>query len=177
MATIIETPRLILREILPETDAAGFFELNNDPEVLRYTGDLPFESVEAARVFLENYPQYRLHGYGRWSTLLKTTGEFLGWCGLRFSEELGGADVGFRLHRRHWGQGYASEAARSSVIYGFEHLKLNTIWGKAAKANVASVRVLEKIGLCFFGDTMLDDMPAALFKADATTFFDRSKSK
>lgn len=167
---ILETPRLILREFSPEADAEGFFELNNDPEVLRYTGDVSFESVDDARTFLENYPQYRLRGYGRWGTILKETGEFLGWCGLRFMEDLGGTDVGYRFHRRHWGQGYATEAARASVVYGFEQLGLETILGQSAKENVASIRVLEKIGLQYWHDTDLAGMPAVLYKAEATTF-------
>lgn len=167
---IFETARLLLREFSPENDAAGFFELNNDPEVLRYTGDAPFDNEEAARLFLENYHQYRLHGYGRWSTILKETGEFLGWCGLRFMDDLGDADVGFRLHRRHWGQGYATEAARASVLYGFKELQLPAIVGRAAKENTASIRVLEKIGLQYWCDTDLDGVPAVLYRAEAATF-------
>ncbi len=167
---ILETPRLILREFSPEMDAAGFFELNSDPEVLRYTGDAPFESVGAAQDFLKNYEQYRLHGYGRWSTILKDTGAFLGWCGLRFMEDLGDADVGFRLHRRYWGQGYATEAARASVLFGFEKLQLPVILGRAAKENIASIRVLEKIGLQYWRDTDLDGVPAVLYGAERAAF-------
>ncbi len=166
---VLETPRLILREFSPAEDAAGFFELNGDPEVLRFTGDVPFESVDAARIFLENYAQYRLYGYGRWTTLLRETGEFVGWCGLRYMEDPDGADIGFRFHRRHWGRGYATEAALACVIYGFERLHLPLVLGRAAKDNLASIRVLEKIGLHYWRDADLDGMPAVLYKAEPNT--------
>src|ERR1043166_4540124 len=67
---IIETPRLVLREFV-EADAADMFDLNNDPLVIRYTGDPPFASVEATKIFIRQYTHYKTAGYGRWTTLLK----------------------------------------------------------------------------------------------------------
>ena len=63
---IVETPRFRLREIVPD-DADFFFALNADPEVVRYTGNEAFASVEAAREFIREYPDYREHGIGRWA--------------------------------------------------------------------------------------------------------------
>lgn len=145
---IIETPRLYLYE-MAEADAADFYELNADPEVMRYTGDVPFTDVEDARQLVVNYHQYQLRGYGRWTIIHKQTGEFIGWCGLRYIEDWQETDVGYRLLRRFWNQGYATEAAKACIEYGFCQLHLSRIIGRTHKNNLASIRVLEKLGLSF----------------------------
>lgn len=145
---ILETPRLCLYE-MAETDAADFYELNADPEVMRYTGDKAFETVEEARELVRNYKQYELRGYGRWTMIHKQTGEFIGWCGLRYLEDWQETDIGYRLLRKFWNQGYATEAAQASIDFGFNQLNLNRIIGRAHKDNAASIRVFEKLGLSF----------------------------
>jgi RimJ/RimL family protein N-acetyltransferase len=105
------TSRLLLRE-LNEQDASDMYELNNDPAVIRYTGDAPFESLEAAAAFIRAYDQYAKNGFGRWAVVLRESNEVLGWCGIRKYEEDGMTDIGYRFHQRHWGKGYATEAAR-----------------------------------------------------------------
>ncbi|MEK7255175.1 MAG: GNAT family N-acetyltransferase [Bacteroidota bacterium] len=159
---ILATPRLLLRELTP-ADATSFFELNNDPEVIKFTGDPPFSSRESARIFLENYDQYACYGYGRWAVILKETGEFLGWCGLKFSPEMGETDIGFRFFRKHWGKGFATEAAAACLDFGFEKLGLEKIVGRAMKENLASVRVLEKIGMQFDGEMIFERHPGVLY--------------
>ena len=67
---LIETPRLILREFELD-DAFDIYKLNADPEVIRYTGDPPFETVESARDFLNNYKDYENNGFGRWAVIKK----------------------------------------------------------------------------------------------------------
>ena len=74
---VTETERLEFRKFSVE-DAAGFFHLNNDPEVLRYTGDVAFVDESEARNFLLEYGHYALYDYGRWSVYLKETGKYLG---------------------------------------------------------------------------------------------------
>ena len=167
---ILETPRLLLREF-GEEDAPHFFELNEDPEVVRYTGDPPFASVEEARQFLLNYDQYRKYGYGRWAVLLKPQDAkgiptWIGWCGLKYIPELEETDIGFRFYRRYWGQGYATEAARACLDYGFGPLGLNRIVGRAMEENGASVRVLEKIGLEFWKEFDFMEHPGLYFRKD-----------
>ena len=162
---VLSTERLQLHEFSPD-DAAEMYRLNNDPEVMRYTGDPPFESVAAARLFLERYDQYARYGFGRWAVVLQSNGQFLGWCGLRYSDELRGVDLGFRLHRHSWGQGYATEAARACVEYGFAQLDLKTIWGRAMLANVASIRVLEKVGFTFVKQVEFALHEGVLYKVD-----------
>ena len=69
---ITETPRLILREFALD-DAKSMWELNSDPEVIKYTGDPPFETIEKAREFLLNYKDYEKNGFGRWAVITKAS--------------------------------------------------------------------------------------------------------
>lgn len=158
---ITETERLRLRELTIE-DAVHFFELNNDPEVLKYTGDEPFQSIEAAKNFIENYSHYEENGFGRWAVIRKNDNEFIGWCGLKMHSE-NYIDIGFRFFRKYWGKGYATEAARKSLELGFTRFDLKEIIGRTAKENIESISVLEKIGLTFFKTGECDGIEDALY--------------
>ena len=144
----IETERLVLRE-LSVSDAENFFQLNSDPEVLKYTGDVPFSTMAEAESFLKNYNDYKRNGYGRWAVIQKDSNTFMGWCGLKLNEE-NLIDLGFRFFQKEWGKGYATEAASASLQYGFNVLDLEEIIGRAATAHIASIKVLEKVGMKFW---------------------------
>jgi ribosomal-protein-alanine N-acetyltransferase len=148
MKVILETDRLLLRGYVEE-DAEAFFKLNSDPEVLRFVPDKALLNVEQARQLLLDHPivDYRKHGFGRGACILKSTGEQIGFAGLKYLEELGEVDVAYRLIPTHWGQGLATEVALASVRYGFADLGLKRIIGLVMPENIASVRVLEKTGL------------------------------
>jgi len=148
MKVILETDRLLLREYVEE-DAEAFFKLNSDPDVLRFVPDKRLLNVEQARQILIDHPiaDYRKHGFGRGACILKSTGEQIGFAGLKYLEELGEVDLAFRLMPTHWGLGLATEAALASVRFGFADLDLKRIIGLAMPENIASVRVLEKTGL------------------------------
>lgn len=150
MKTIIETERCYLRELSVD-DAPHFYSLNKDPEVIRYTGDSAFSNIAEAQSFLGNYNPYQQYGYGRWAVIGKDNGEFLGWCGLKYSPDLDEVDLGFRFFKKYWNLGYATETAKASVHYGFHHLKLSKIVGRAMERNTASIKVLEKTGMVFVG--------------------------
>jgi [ribosomal protein S5]-alanine N-acetyltransferase len=146
---IAETSRLQLRQ-LTETDAQHFYELNLDPDVLQYTGDRVFETIDAARLFLQSYQSvYNKYGLGRWAVIRKADDAFLGWCGLKYSEDTKEYDIGFRFFKNYWGQGYATEAAMASLQLGFTHFSIKEIVGRAMQTNSASIRVLEKCGMKF----------------------------
>lgn len=150
MKKILETNRLYLRE-LEVSDAQDFFNLNLDPEVIKFTGDVPFNHITEAQSFLQNYNQYELFGYGRWAVIRKQDNKFLGWSGLKYSSDVEEVDLGFRFFKEYWNQGYATEAAIGCLNFGFQNLKLEKIVGRAMEANTASVKVLEKIGMQFIG--------------------------
>lgn len=161
MKIIFETERLILRELVI-SDAGHFYKLNSDPEVIKYTGDVPFNSLDEARIFLENYTEYSTNGYGRWAVLSKEDNEFLGWCGLKLNEE-NMIDLGFRLHKIYWGNGFATEAASACLNYGFSVLKLPIIIGRTLIENAASIQVLKKIGMTYWKETNCHDNQKCLY--------------
>jgi len=145
---LFESERLAFRELSPD-DAAALYRLNADPEVIRYTGDPPFSSEEEARTFVLGYDRYRKHGYGRWGVVNRLDDDFLGWCGLNNID--GEVDLGYRFFRSAWGQGFATEAARACIEYGFGTLGLSRIIARALPENIASWKVLEKVGMRFTG--------------------------
>lgn len=143
-----ETNRLFFREMIVD-DADSAYLLNADPEVIQYTGDIAFDNVEAAKRFLENYDHYKKYGFGRWALILKSNKEYIGWCGLKYLEDADKYDVGYRLMKKYWNQGYATESALKSLDLGFNQFNMNEIVAHADIENKASIRVLEKIGLQF----------------------------
>jgi len=162
---ILETSPLILRE-LDSKDAKNFYDLNSNPNVIKYTGNSAFKNVEEAKEFLENYTDYKFNGYGRWAVILKTTDKFIGWCGLKFDELENETDIGFRFFEEEWNKGYATESAIACIHYGFEKLKLKRIIGRAMKENVGSIKVLEKIGLEYEKNAVLAGKDAVIYKIE-----------
>lgn len=153
MKIIFQTNRLLVREFLEE-DAAEFFKLNSDPEVLRFVPDKALLNVEQARQVLIDHPiaDYKQHGFGRGACVLKSTGAQIGFAGLKYLDELDEVDVAYRLRPSYWGQGLATEAAVAAVRYGFTQLGLERIIGLVMPTNIASARVLEKAGLRYATD-------------------------
>lgn len=145
---ILQTKRLILRE-LDISDAKNFYNLNLNPNVIKYTGNSAFKNIDEAKDFLKKYQDYQLNGFGRWAVIEKSKKEFLGWCGLKYDRNLDETDIGFRFFEEHWNKGFDTESAKACIDYGFENLNLKTIIGRARSENIASIKVLEKIGLKF----------------------------
>ncbi len=82
-----------------QEDGVDSFNLNNNPEVLQYTGDVPFTFVAKANAFLSNYDPYYKTGMGSYAVIYKTNNEFLGWCGLKLYPKSLVVDLGFRFYK------------------------------------------------------------------------------
>lgn len=134
---------------LTKEDAKDFYTLNLDEEVLQYTGDQPFENIQAATDFLTHYDPYAKYGVGRLAVIDKTTLQFIGWCGLKYSPDQNEYDIGFRFYKHYWNKGYATETAQKCLDFGFRELGIEKIVGRAMKDNIGSIKVLEKIGMAF----------------------------
>lgn len=174
MKFIFETERLLLREF-DISDAEKMYQLNSDPDVIRYTGDGPFESVEATAEFLKNYSDYKRNGFGRWVCIEKSSNEFIGWCGLKKHKD-DEVDIGYRFLKKDWGKGFATESAKASLAYGFNNLNLPEIIGRSDAANIASIKVLEKLNMQFWKKDTIDGIKDALiYKIDAKHFFKKNK--
>lgn len=161
MKPILQTPRLILREFQIE-DAENFYRLNLNPTVIQFTGNDAFQNIEEAENFLRNYKDYERNGYGRWAVISKESGEFLGWCGLKFDGSE--TDIGFRFFEEHWNKGYATESAKACIEFGLNELGINEIVGRAMKRNTASHKVLEKIGLDFSHEIEKENLQWMIYK-------------
>ena len=104
----IESERTVLREWVPN-DAPWLYQLNMNPQVVRYTGDAGFTSTQSALNLIKSYPNYQRDGYGRWMVIDKSTDHPIGWCGLKNNPW--GIDLGFRFFEAVWGKGIATECA------------------------------------------------------------------
>jgi len=162
MAITLETSRLLLREFCAE-DAKYLFELNSDPGVTRYVGTGPYNSMDEVYDFINNYDQYDKYKMGRLNMFDKQTGEYIGWCGLKYVSTDDYVDLGYRLLKRHWGKGYAAEAATACLDYGFNTLNLEKIIGTAMKENKASINVFEKLGLKYSHDSDCGNQPGVVY--------------
>lgn len=158
----LETSRLFMRPFLVE-DAEYMFELNSDTEVIQYTGDTAFKNKEEVADFIKKYDQYTKYQTGRFQLFLKQTGEYIGFCGLKTHRD-NSVDLGFRLARKFWGQGYAYEAAVKSIEYGFKVLQLSEIKANVMPENTSSEKLILKLGFQFESSIIEDGIKWNIFK-------------
>ncbi len=150
MKILLETERLVLREFTAD-DVDDLVELDADPEVVRWTPD---ESVSRDDVEQNILPHFRRYyaespGFGFWAVELKRTGEFLGWFHLRPADGHGPdePEIGYRLRRSAWGQGYATEGSRALIAKAFCDHPIRRVLAETSAIHTASRRVMEKSGL------------------------------
>ncbi len=160
MNKTLETKRLFLREFIME-DAEPFFHLNKNKEVIKYTGDNSFISIEEAKIFIQNYDAYEKSGFGRWAVVKKSSNAFIGFCGLKQHENY--IDIGFRFFQEEWGNGYATESSKAVISYAFDVLGIDRLVGRVAQENLTSIRVLEKLGMTFYQDAECDGLEDAKY--------------
>lgn len=175
MKIFTETDRFILREILP-SDIDGLFELDSDPEVHRYLGKKPVTNKEQI-VEVINFirQQYIDNGIGRWAIIDKETNDFIGWTGLKFVTDLTNNhknyyDIGYRLRKKYWGQGIATETAIASWDYAFNILKADKVYAMADCENDGSNKILKKVGLSFIEKFDLDGIEHNWYKIDKNEY-------
>ncbi|NET56433.1 MAG: GNAT family N-acetyltransferase [Symploca sp. SIO2E6] len=148
---MLQTQRLILRSWQPK-DFAPFAQMNADPEVMEYfPATLSWQESEVLLERIKNHHQ--THGFGLWATEERATGAFIGFIGLNvptFQAHFTPAvEVGWRLARAFWGQGYATEAARKAISYGFEVIGLTEIVSFTAQLNLRSIAVMKRLGMTY----------------------------
>lgn len=151
MQVFMETDRLALRQCT-EDDMDNLFDLNSDPAVMRYlTGGKPLSREAIQQEVLPRFLRFYegFDGPCYWAAIEKSTGDFLGWFGLRPSDEarLGEVELGYRLRQSAWGKGYATEGARALIRKGFTELGVRRVVANTMAVNRASRRVMEKAGL------------------------------
>ena len=140
---------MILREWLPD-DAAPFIALNSDKEVMQY-----FPSVKTAVETMAQIGRIeghiKQHGFGFFAMERKDNGEFIGFTGLTHpsfdAHFTPCVEIGWRLNKKSWGYGYATEAGKACLEFGFEDLKLGKIYSFTAVQNIPSEKVMQRIGM------------------------------
>ena len=144
----IETRRLLLRA-LKMSDTDDIFEYASDPEVSKHTFWDTHKSIEDTQRFIS---QQISSNSACWGIVHKEDKRVIGTCYLHsFDAKHGRAEIAFYLSRKYWGKGYATEAVRQVILFTFENWELNRIGGTCMSENVASGRVLEKVGMTFEG--------------------------
>jgi RimJ/RimL family protein N-acetyltransferase len=149
----IETERLILREF-SKNDVDALFKMDSNPIVHEFLGNNPVKKKSESEKYIEDcINKYKDHGVCRLAVIEKESGAFIGWSGLRFindysfNDKTNFYDVGYRLMPEYWNKGYATEAGKASIDFGFDTLNLDTIYGITELGNIASHKALLKIGL------------------------------
>lgn len=151
----LETERLTLRPFR-EADVAPFFELSQDPDVMRYVGDRRVPTLqEVWRGIAGWIGHWALRGYGQWAIEERSSGRLIGRAGIINPAEWPGAEVGYLLGRAWWGHGYATEAARAAMDWGFEQFDFSDLISLIDPDNTASIAVATRLGESLRGETDL----------------------
>jgi len=142
----LETARLTLRPFR-EADATPLFELSQDPEVMRYVGDRRVPTLqESWRAIAGWLGHWALRGYGQWAIEERASGLLVGRAGIINPAEWPGPEVGYLLGRSWWGQGYATEAARAAMEWGFREVGFDELISLIDPDNTASIAVATRLG-------------------------------
>jgi len=148
--SVLETDRLVLRKLSVD-DAEFILELVNEPSWLRFIGDKGVRTIDDARNYILRGPiaSYERFGFGLYSTELKDSGIPIGICGLVKREALENPDIGFAFLPKFWGKGYAYESASAVLGFAKDDLGLTRILAITTPDNYSSIKLLEKVGMCF----------------------------
>ena len=144
----IMTPHLTLRPWTLD-DAETLLSILQEPGILKFFPPTNFTLEKTQRYIDHQLNHWQQRGYGHWAVTLKDDGRLLGWDGLENLPETNENEVAYLLSHQVWGSGYATEAAKAAVKYGFETAGLTDIIGLVHPLNSGSIRVLEKCGLHF----------------------------
>src|SRR6267142_161318 len=164
----VETARLLLRMFRPD-DLDSLAALVADRDVMRYVGHGEPASREEADTALKSIIlHWETHGFGRWAVIDKATRSFIGFGGLR--SLLGTPEVVYHFAKSHWASGLATELARASLRYGFEEHRFDKIVAIAKPENVASIHVMEKVGMHYDKHTSYYDIKVVQYEIKQVEF-------
>jgi len=145
----LETERLILRQ-WKSTDLDVFAEINSNPNAMEYFPYL-FSREQSDDLASRLKEEISLKGWGMWAAELKDNQEFIGFVGIHTPESIFSfspcVEIGWRLHPRYWGFGYATEAGKKSLEFAFNQIELNEVVAMTTVKNYRSVAVMKRLGL------------------------------
>ncbi len=162
---VLDTERLLIRKWNDE-DAAEVADIYVNPEVMEFIPGGVWSPERTARVIARMRELDVEHGYGFYPIVLKSSGKVIGHCGLGFLEQTPEVEVAYVLDSPYWGQGYASEAARAMLAYGFSRLNISRIVAVAFPENARSIGVMRSVGMSPVG--LAHHFGATVVKYEAT---------
>lgn len=164
---ILETERLLLKPLQSDDDHF-LFELHSDPEVMKFIRK-PDQDIFQTKKRIHEILDYTKEnpGLGLWNAFLKETGDFLGWVVLVHIEhsQKNPVEVGYRLHQKFWGKGYASEMAQKILEHAAD-LGLKKVCGITIDENIGSQKVLEKVGLTYKEDRIYYELQVRYYEIE-----------
>ncbi len=153
----IHTPRLTLRALYLDDAPAYAQQVFSDEAVMRYMSSVAImprnPRMHATGYILDRQHEWRDHGFGAWAVTRTADGAFMGHVGLFYITGTQTVEIGYALGQQYWGQGYATEAGQQALRFGFETANLDEIVAVAFPQNVASLRVMAKLGMRSIGIT------------------------
>jgi len=166
----LTTERLLLRPF-SAADAGPLQQILSDKVVLRYMPTTePPDRRRVGRLIEQQLGHWAEHQFGWWAVERRAEPGLIGWCGLTHLPETGQDEVAYLFGRAYWGRGYASEAARASLEFGFAQRDLKQIIGLTHPENVASQNVLKKLGLTFVDQICCFGMTCRRYSIEAEEF-------
>lgn len=170
MKTILETPRLLLRE-MTTSDLTAICRVLQDEKTM-YAYEHAFSDEEAQAWLNNQLRRYREDGFGLWAVVLKESGEIIGQCGITLQDVNGEwvPEVGYLFERAYWHQGFATEAAIACKEYAFNVLGLDNVYTIIRDNNIASQNVAKRNGMTVCGRIVKHyygmDMPHLVYRAE-----------
>jgi RimJ/RimL family protein N-acetyltransferase len=167
MNSVIETNRLILRELTPDDAADLSLVLSDEESMVHYPH--AFSAEEVQRWIDRNMERYRTNGFGLWAVVRKSDNQFIGDCGITLQNINGEIlpEIGFHTIKHFCSRGYATEAAEACKEYAIRKLGFTTIYSYSRESNVASQKVAAKIGMQKIKAFKQDDVPIVVYSVNA----------
>jgi ribosomal-protein-alanine N-acetyltransferase len=166
----LDTPNLFLRPWKLE-DADTWFNILQEEGILRYFPKQTPPDREKAEPYINHHlTHWRMRGYGHWAVVTRENSQVVGWCGLEYLPELNETELAYLLSKQVWGRGYATEAAKATVRFGFGSTGLKNIIGLVHPENLGSVRVLKKCGLTYTDRITLWGMDMSRYQINRSTY-------
>ena len=161
---ILETPRLILREFVPE-DADALARVLTDADTMRYYPTL-FDRAGVEEWIARNRRRYQANGHGLWAMVLKTTEELIGDCGVTVQpvDGIDELEIGYHLRKDQWGRGYATEAAQACRDWAFANRNIDYVTSLIRPENAPSRHVAERNGMTLWKEIIWRDLPHCVYR-------------
>lgn len=179
MCDEMETRRLRLRHFTPK-DVDELFRIYSNPELFRYmmneVSQDKFVLWEQTRTIVDTLIEnWQKHRFGVWAVVYKKNQKLIGHCGFKFLENTRDVQIGYLLLKSYWGKGLATEAASAALKYGFENTDLERVVAIAKHDNIASRRVMEKLGMKYEKDAYYYNNHVAYYSITRSHFAQISK--